>query len=209
MRNSFNEDRIIQILEEMTLNGGELTIGSYRSHISYRWEDGTWVFEEFDEGFSQTGATSEAAVRDAIQAHPNESGRLVHAIHLRECALAWAAEDWAAAFDAATLATENSPADSFEQACGRLLRAVAGFPQHDLRPDTLAAITRAGYGVNHAIYNLFPNEISPRVARIGIAYVQKLIEITETQTDELTVSLRAFQQMLENAKDREAAEVLS
>jgi hypothetical protein len=79
---SWSEAEVAAILEQMRA-GATVQSGGGRCHRTYSYRDGTWGYEDFDEGYTAEGATDEEGIRSLIAREPQLFRELLVAPHWR------------------------------------------------------------------------------------------------------------------------------
>jgi hypothetical protein len=192
----FSESEQRQVLDEMRSHGGELFIGGGRAHVTYRWKAGAWLSEDFDEGATNSRPETEESVLAALSRHPESGRALLHKATLREAGSHWRAGNWAKVLTSLETALEYGVRGLLDRPYALILRAVAGWPRRQPTREELEEIEKVGYGVNQALYRLFPGEKDRALAEMGLEYNRRLIEIVGKETEELRISRKAFENMM-------------
>jgi hypothetical protein len=92
----WSEAEVESILAQMRLGATAMTGGS-RCHTTYRFSDGQWVFEAFDEGHVDVHPSSEAQIRALIASDPELFRPILRAVPWRKFSAAFLAGEREAA----------------------------------------------------------------------------------------------------------------
>jgi hypothetical protein len=168
----WSEAEVEAILEQMRA-GATVQSGGGRCHRTYSYRDGSWGYEDFDEGHTEEGGTDEASIRSLIAREPQLFRELLVAPHWRRFSTAFLAGDRIAARE--LLGVALAYGDHLDQ--GKVLDAVLAWPE-TAPSDELVSLIRSKLSSLTA-YHVFMSaagwDHSPGVGIHGVAFADQLI----------------------------------
>jgi hypothetical protein len=169
---SWSEAEIELILAEMR-QGATAETGGSRCHTTYFFRDGRWAREDFDEGYTQLFASSEADVRGLIESDPELFRPMLRAVPWRRFTAAFLAGDRADA--RARLRDALVYGDPFDHAA--ILDAVLQWPEVPPSGEVAALIREnlRGFTAYHVFMDAIGWDRSPATAGKGLAFVDALV----------------------------------
>lgn len=169
---TWSEAEVEAILERMR-GGATVMTGGSRCHTTYGHRDGAWFQEDFDEGYTQEGPSSEAVIRGLITREPQLFASILAAPHRQRLAAAMVAGDVPAA--RAALRAALAYGDGLGE--GVILEAVLTWPQAT-PSEGVAALIREKL-LDFTAYHVFMGAVgwdrSPAIAAQGVTFVDRLV----------------------------------
>lgn len=169
---TWSEAEVETILALMRAGATVMTGGS-RCHTTYGYRDGQWVYEDFDEGSTHEGPSSEAQVRGLIAREPQLFAPTLAAPHRRRFTAAFLADDVPAAREA--LRSALAYGDVLGE--GAILEAVLAWPAAAPSGEVAALIRDKlrDFTAYHVFMGAVGWDRSPAVAVKGVELVDRLI----------------------------------
>lgn len=171
---SWSQAEVEVIVEQMQLGATAQTGGS-RCHATYRFSEGQWVFEVFDEGHTEVHASSEAQIRSLIASDPELFRHILRSVPWRRFSAAWLAGERELA--RAHLREALAYGDSLGH--GVMLDAMLAWPE-TAPSEPLVELMREklrGFTAYHVFMDAIGWDRSPERGGDGLAFVDQLIEM--------------------------------
>ena len=194
----WSEAEVETILEQMRA-GASVMSGGSRCHTTYFHRAGEWFYEDFDEGSTHEGSTSEAAMRERIASEPELFRGVLSGLHWRRFTAAYLAGELEPAREHLRVARSYGDDDK-----GKIFAALLAWPATPPAQEVVAAIRSnlSGFTAYHVYMGATGWDRRPEAAAGGIAFADLLIAMVGETTG--CNALRST--FHEQAKDLAAAE---
>ena len=165
----------LDVVLDQLRSGASFTVGGSRQHRRFSCRAGEWICEDVDEGVSEARVISEHALRQSIQAHPDAVRALLRRPHEQAFRLAYLGGQRELAREQLEAAARyGDPLGHAE-----LFIALLGWPEREPSPEAVKRIRAklAGHEVWHAFMGAVDWEQSPTSMRLGVRFVDRLVEM--------------------------------
>ena len=169
---SWSETQVEAILEQMRA-GATVQTGGSRCHTTYFHREGAWGREDFDEGSTTEGPTSEAAIRGLIAREPELFREVLAAPRWRRFSAAFLAGEREAAREALRWALEYGDSRGH----GKLLEAVLAWPETAPSGEVVQLLRAelSGLTAYHVFMGAVGWDRSPGAGVKGVAFADQLL----------------------------------